>query len=429
MAGVLAKRKLKRAQAGSFTRDADGNELDEGLIEEKLDHAFDKVDGDLSGDLDTDELMVLLREFDLELKESELETVLMLMDTDRDGRISREELKAWYLGENYAHMHHAGGQFSDAMAKYAKQEEINAMEPGEEKDLAQAMLDSSGSYSAPGPSVAGTPLMSDLKSTWEHVQTAPTGLSVVSAICGALLLLCGIMGLFDSLDNLDRDTAFVEALSNCYATLIGLLTLALEIPQLKNLSWCRDLVSQNVQMLRFVWGRGMLYTVGGLLVLIQVGVGSDLKDWFCFVGVCTFLVGVVSMGVGFRLKMKLDELKDQLASQEQIEQRFNECELDEDGELDSSQFPLFLQKFGVTLGYNELHGTIHELDADGNGKISLDEFKRWYSQRLVTLPGVFTESTASEIPGVVQQDQGGFMQGSESKEYMPTGAEAGTSTL
>ena len=44
--------------------------------------------------------MALMKTYFAELKDSELESVLMILDSDGDGRISRGELKAWYLGSD-----------------------------------------------------------------------------------------------------------------------------------------------------------------------------------------------------------------------------------------------------------------------------------------------------------------------------------------
>ena len=66
----------------------------------------------------------------------------------------------------------------------------------------------------------------------------------------------------------------------------------------------------------------------------------------------------------------------------QIDQKWSEADLDEEGQLDSKKFPVFLASLNksssdVPLSYNELCATIQELDSDNNGKISLVEFKIW----------------------------------------------------
>ena len=67
----------------------------------------------------------------------------------------------------------------------------------------------------------------------------------------------------------------------------------------------------------------------------------------------------------------------------------NKFDADQNGELDSKEFPAFLVSIDAEpLSYNELCATIQELDADNNGKISLQEFKIWYRSKIVILPAL-----------------------------------------
>jgi len=377
--GVLGKRKLQAARAQFITTDENGEPLDDAQLEEKLDIAFDRVDKDGSGDLDREELKLLLREFATELTGLELDTVLMLMDTDADGRISRTELKMWYLADSMEKMEQAAG----AIAKFAHQQDVEQMPAGPERDLAEALLKKEQDGASSGR------LIDDLRSTWTHVTEAPAGLSVLSFIAGLSLVGGGCAGLLDAIMEIDRETSFAEILVNLYAILIGILTISLEIPNLQCTKWAAELVDHNIRVLRFLWGRGLMYMLGGLLILVQVWVESDfLTTAFAVIGGYTLVVGMCCYILGLYLQCQLNGIKDQLEDEANIEERFQQCDLDSNGELDSTQFPRFLESFGLHLGHNELVATIRELDVDKNGKISKEEFKQWYSHRLIKLPGI-----------------------------------------
>jgi hypothetical protein len=144
----------------------------------------------------------------------------------------------------------------------------------------------------------------------------------------------------------------------------------------------RAYVEESVTMLKFLWGRGCLYMVGALLMLCLCMADTDNYVVFSFCGACMAIVAAASMFLGFGLLIKMNALKNEIESEANIDQKWSEADLDEEGQLDSKKFPVFLASLNksgsdVPLSYNELCATIQELDSDNNGKISLVEFKIW----------------------------------------------------
>lgn len=364
--GMMGRWSLEEARAKFVVTNPDGTPLTADQLERRIDQAFDEADKDFSGDLDHDEMLWLMKNHFAELREAELESVLMILDQDGDGRISRRELKAWYLGQ-------------DPNATPAE-------EPEEEEGLA-----------------------ADLTRTYAVMLESPTALSIFASLAGLGLMIGGATGGLDGFFNWfeedTRETAFAEVFCCGYAFVIGLFAVVLENPQVKLFHHIKARVEDGIGMLRFLWGRGILYLIGSLLLLIQTGVDSRGKDemetMFAVLGVFMLLVSIVSLYIGFTLLSQMNALKDEIESEAHLDEKWHACNPDGNGELDSKEFPKFLQSISgpdsPPLSYNELCATIQELDADNNGKISLEEFKIWWRRRIVVLPSLIQKAVDGDL--------------------------------
>jgi len=289
----------------------------------------------------------------------------MILDADGDGRISRLELKAWYLG---------GGSSAEVAEEGIAEDSISA----------------------------------DLQRTYEVMLESPTALSILASLAGLGLIIGGVTGGFDAFfdwfQDDTRETAFAEVFCCGYAAVIGVFAVVLENPQIRLFNSIKKSVEDAIGMLRFLWGRGVLYFIGALLLMIQTGVDSrgndDMETMFFVLGFLMLIVSVISMYLGFKLLMQMNALKDDIESEAHIDENWHACDPDQNGELDSKLFPKFLQSISGAdhppLSYNELCATMQELDADNNGKISLEEFKIWWRRRIVVLPSLVSKAMEAD---------------------------------
>ena len=71
------------------------------------------------------------------------------------------------------------------------------------------------------------------------------------------------------------------------------------------------------------------------------------------------------------------------ATQEkQIEQIFNSFDKDKSGTIELNELKEVAQALGETLTDQQTRGIVKKLDTDGDGKISLKEFKFWWMNGL-----------------------------------------------
>jgi len=61
---------------------------------------------------------------------------------------------------------------------------------------------------------------------------------------------------------------------------------------------------------------------------------------------------------------------------------FKKADLDNSGTLNRGELIALCEKLGVPLNRREFEIMLHTLDADANGKVSVEEFDRWYSAQL-----------------------------------------------
>lgn len=80
------------------------------------------------------------------------------------------------------------------------------------------------------------------------------------------------------------------------------------------------------------------------------------------------LAKLVTQGIAEHEKIYLGELKS----------FFGKYDVDNNGVIDKDEIGALLEALGITVEEKDLEAGILEMDIDGNGKISYDEFARWF---------------------------------------------------
>ena len=120
------------------------------------------------------------------------------------------------------------------------------------------------------------------------------------------------------------------------------------------------------------YGRSIVIMCLGLL-LLQQPFGLD-----------TLIGLLVSCGSAYTfINMRnaenaLSALKSHISDEVQLKALFDKCDLDNSGYLDSKEVAMVCRELGTVLDKKELEGALALLDANGDGKVSFEEFKDWY---------------------------------------------------
>lgn len=90
------------------------------------------------------------------------------------------------------------------------------------------------------------------------------------------------------------------------------------------------------------------------------------------------LVGLVYFYVGRRTANKLSDLKKSLISEEELQLRFQECDLEQSGTITKGQFKSLTNNMGLDLNRRELEAAWMYLDKQDAGEITYEEFQTWW---------------------------------------------------
>jgi len=76
------------------------NDMESGEKGEFIKKTFNDFDRDGSGGVDANELPNLLKSLGLELSQPEIDSALLILDTNGSGKIDYEEFKDWLMGRD-----------------------------------------------------------------------------------------------------------------------------------------------------------------------------------------------------------------------------------------------------------------------------------------------------------------------------------------
>ena len=90
------------------------------------------------------------------------------------------------------------------------------------------------------------------------------------------------------------------------------------------------------------------------------------------------LVGIIYLIVGRRTAKKLSDLRKSLISEEDLQLKFREVDLDDSGTITKGQFKTLTVNMGLDLGRREVEAAMMYLDKEDAGEITYEEFQNWW---------------------------------------------------
>ncbi|GBG26849.1 Calmodulin [Hondaea fermentalgiana] len=162
-----------------------------------------------------------------------------------------------------------------------------------------------------------------------------------------------------------------------YAATFAFLGLLLEF----NHMYCGPLkawINVWLKLLTRVWGRGLFYIFAG-------GIHLSLKGLFGYL--CGFTLlgsGIACLIVSRVASRKLTKLHDRIVQGHTddlvyVRQVFNRYDKDNNGSLSVPELAACCKELGTDFAANELVAIFEYLDKDFSGKLSYEEFERWWT--------------------------------------------------
>lgn len=127
------------------------------------------------------------------------------------------------------------------------------------------------------------------------------------------------------------------------------------------------------------YGRAVFYIFIGVLILVKGGLVSF------FVGLYTAAVGIIIYYNSTKAFSAINALKRKdpnnthALNDGQIAQKFYSYDKDNDGYIDAKELNTLCTELGYGLSESELTTALFILDKNDDGKISMEEFKSWWS--------------------------------------------------
>lgn len=167
---------------------------------------------------------------------------------------------------------------------------------------------------------------------------------------------------------------YLEVMVYLYTLLFGVLICILEGQFLKSrtLANIRSMTVEGLPVLKYLWGRGVLYILSGSLQMSHLSSMNILSG--------TFLIGVgfLFVVIGVHTRRRLSKLKKSLKDVKSLRRYFNSFDRDGDGVLDMDEFGAFVANLtGEDMDEDELEGTFGVIDTTGKGYVTLEEFQAW----------------------------------------------------
>ena len=135
----------------------------------------------------------------------------------------------------------------------------------------------------------------------------------------------------------------------------------------------RNILTRNFNMFRFVWGRGLLYVMAGVINISQMWLMTMISGAFMVV------VGIIAIIVGVHASRKFAALRNSLADESFLLLVFSNYDSDGDGSLEPNEFALLLADLGMELDDRYTLKAFNVIDSDSDRRISFEEFNHWWA--------------------------------------------------
>jgi hypothetical protein len=188
------------------------------------------------------------------------------------------------------------------------------------------------------------------------------------ALLGAILLI--VVGGFEFASNI-MVLHIPGALIELYSLLVGIMIIILEGKSILLPETLQASIFKYALFLKFLWGRGSLYFVVGTMQLYHM-------DLFNFIaGTYISCIGALMIFVGQRTAYKLKTMRRSLYSQQELQAKFAQSDVDGDGGLDLQQFRTLATYLGLDMTRRETEAAFSHISTAGE-KLTYDDFYMWW---------------------------------------------------
>lgn len=204
-------------------------------------------------------------------------------------------------------------------------------------------------------------------------ETGNFSLRLLVQIGALALIIFSALGIFNNILHFK----FAKSVSEVFTLCLGIIMMILESRLLSLPPTFTQNLLKYALFLKYVWGRGLLYTFAGTLQAIQ---GSFFD---VIVGLYVMAVGVIFILLGYRTAQKLKAVGEKSISTETLREKFNAADKDKSGQLDLDQFSELVDSLEFHLSRREKEIAFLYLDTADRGLLKFEEFVAWFHQEEV----------------------------------------------
>ena len=200
------------------------------------------------------------------------------------------------------------------------------------------------------------------------IETGHFSLRLLVLLGGVGVILTAVFGFISKVIFFN----FSGALLELYTLLLGCVIMVLESRQLSLPPAYLQKVLKYALFLKYIWGRGLLYSFAGTLQATQ---GSLMNT---IVGVYLMVIGITFIGLGYMTAQKLASMGRRDFSKSVLRSKFNAADTNHSGKIDLEQFSSLVDDFEFPLSPREKEVAFLYLDTSDHGTLTFEEFEAWF---------------------------------------------------
>ena len=168
---------------------------------------------------------------------------------------------------------------------------------------------------------------------------------------------------------------YFGAVLDIYIALFGLLSVILECKDIILPAKWVNTLKADAKFIYKPYGRAIMYIFFGILLI------SQQAFYYLCNGFYLCSIGALIVYFSSQAQKALDNFKSQKLSFPELKKAFESADNTNTG-LTPPQLAAVVSKFpGCTLSQSEIESAIGLLDKDENGKVTYNEFSKWYNDR------------------------------------------------
>lgn len=166
---------------------------------------------------------------------------------------------------------------------------------------------------------------------------------------------------------------WLNAVISVYTFILGIIMVMLEGKRIPFSGRLESGLYKYALFLKFVWGRGIVYFIGGTL---EISSGGILE---LFVGSFVCFVGLAFVVVGRRSAKKLALLKTSQFSESTLRAEFASAANSGDY-VSMSQFKTLVENLNIDFNRRELEAAFMQVEKADRDRLTYIEFKNWWDE-------------------------------------------------